>query len=139
MFFFFFKQKTAYEMRISDWSSDVCSSDLISSLPEESAVGSVQSALTSSAVRMLQLSPQSSTAETVPASAPTIAPSCPANIDGGDSGGCTPSARNISANLSPVRIGLNTNVPSGPSPTASPSQLLTLHPLTITAPPYTIT
>src|SRR3546814_3738073 len=28
MFFFFFKQKTAYEMLISDWSSDVCSSDL---------------------------------------------------------------------------------------------------------------
>src|SRR3546814_269226 len=28
-YFFFFKQKTAYEMRISDWSSDVCSSDLI--------------------------------------------------------------------------------------------------------------
>src|SRR3546814_5221651 len=28
MFLFFFKQKTAYEMRISDWSSDVCSSDL---------------------------------------------------------------------------------------------------------------
>src|SRR3546814_2819680 len=28
MFFFFVKQKTAYEMRISDWSSDVCSSDL---------------------------------------------------------------------------------------------------------------
>src|SRR3546814_2501339 len=27
-FFLFFKQKTAYEMRISDWSSDVCSSDL---------------------------------------------------------------------------------------------------------------
>src|SRR3546814_1392974 len=32
--FFFFKQKTAYEMRISDWSSDVCSSDL-----DEAAVG----------------------------------------------------------------------------------------------------
>src|SRR3546814_112529 len=32
--FFFFKQKTAYEMRISDWSSDVCSSDL---LPAESS------------------------------------------------------------------------------------------------------
>src|SRR3546814_10749390 len=32
MFFFFFKQKTAYEMRISDWSSDVCSSDLIEEL-----------------------------------------------------------------------------------------------------------
>src|SRR3546814_18772885 len=28
MFIFFFKQKTAYEFRISDWSSDVCSSDL---------------------------------------------------------------------------------------------------------------
>src|SRR3546814_5857333 len=35
--FFFFKQKTAYEMRISDWSSDVCSSDLtrISVIPPE--------------------------------------------------------------------------------------------------------
>src|SRR3546814_4545539 len=32
--FFFFKQKTAYEMRISDWSSDVCSSDLITVLNE---------------------------------------------------------------------------------------------------------
>src|SRR3546814_14083127 len=31
-FFFFFKQKTAYEMRISDWSSDVCSSDLHAAL-----------------------------------------------------------------------------------------------------------
>src|SRR3546814_1446100 len=30
MFFFFFKQKTAFEVRISDWSSDVCSSDLLS-------------------------------------------------------------------------------------------------------------
>src|SRR3546814_5465283 len=29
IWFFFFKQKTAYEMRISDWSSDVCSSDLV--------------------------------------------------------------------------------------------------------------
>src|SRR3546814_9833515 len=33
--FFFFKQKTAYEMRISDWSSDVCSSDLLDTLVEE--------------------------------------------------------------------------------------------------------
>src|SRR3546814_9863788 len=32
-FFFFFKQKTAYEMRISDWSSDVCSSDLLADDP----------------------------------------------------------------------------------------------------------
>src|SRR3546814_7901593 len=29
LFFFFFNQKTAYELRISDWSSDVCSSDLV--------------------------------------------------------------------------------------------------------------
>src|SRR3546814_3587624 len=36
--FFFFKQKTAYEMRISDWSSDVCSSDLeVSSVREQLA------------------------------------------------------------------------------------------------------
>src|SRR3546814_7494032 len=33
VFFFFFKQKTAYEMRISDWSSDVCSSDLSARRP----------------------------------------------------------------------------------------------------------
>src|SRR3546814_5323889 len=34
---FFFKQKTAYEMRISDWSSDVCSSDLSPALPSVAA------------------------------------------------------------------------------------------------------
>src|SRR3546814_1493242 len=33
VFVFFFKQKTAYEMRISDWSSDVCSSDLLAPAP----------------------------------------------------------------------------------------------------------
>src|SRR3546814_9400080 len=33
IFFFLFKQKTAYEMRISDWSSDVCTSDLIHRAP----------------------------------------------------------------------------------------------------------
>src|SRR3546814_10697916 len=37
LFFFFFKQKTAYEMRISDWSSDVCSSDLSSDACVEAA------------------------------------------------------------------------------------------------------
>src|SRR3546814_2955323 len=37
LFFFFFKQKTAYEMRISDWSSDVCSSDLKSKLQTQAA------------------------------------------------------------------------------------------------------
>src|SRR3546814_8804586 len=35
MMFFFFKQRTAYEMRISDWSSDVCSSDLIVQVIED--------------------------------------------------------------------------------------------------------
>src|SRR3546814_15198099 len=34
MYFFFFKQKTAYELRISDWSSDVCSSDLTVEMTE---------------------------------------------------------------------------------------------------------
>src|SRR3546814_18103073 len=42
--FFFFKQKTAYEMRISDWSSDVCSSDL--KLIESQTRMSVQIGLT---------------------------------------------------------------------------------------------
>src|SRR3546814_9635916 len=36
LLFFFFKQKTAYEMRISDWSSDVCSSDLYAKVKESS-------------------------------------------------------------------------------------------------------
>src|SRR3546814_7741938 len=35
--FFLFKQKTAYEMRISDWSADVCSSDLLPEEAKESA------------------------------------------------------------------------------------------------------
>src|SRR3546814_21136265 len=39
MLVFFFKQKTAYEMRISDWSSDVCSSDLLVSAVDDPAVG----------------------------------------------------------------------------------------------------
>src|SRR3546814_8903900 len=40
--FFFFKQKTAYEMRISDWSSDVCSSDLHNTPPTNSAVAALR-------------------------------------------------------------------------------------------------
>src|SRR3546814_18381416 len=48
LFFFFFKQKTAYEMRISDWSSDVCSSDLDARLGEEElrqGAGKIRSAI----------------------------------------------------------------------------------------------
>src|SRR3546814_10723156 len=43
--FFFFKQKTRYEMRISDWSSDVCSSDLLS-LRESLRLQSIRDPLT---------------------------------------------------------------------------------------------
>src|SRR3546814_1392684 len=39
---FFFKQKTAYEMRISDWSSDVCSSDLVQSTRYNAKVNRVE-------------------------------------------------------------------------------------------------
>src|SRR3546814_4605037 len=42
LFFFFFKQKTAYEMRISDWSSDVCSSDLAPRLSAASVPGAAK-------------------------------------------------------------------------------------------------
>src|SRR3546814_3502860 len=44
-FFFFFKQKTAYEMRISDWSSDVCSSDLCRVRAGEKLAAQLHSAL----------------------------------------------------------------------------------------------
>src|SRR3546814_6195031 len=40
--FFFFKQKTAYEMRISDWSSDVCSSDLCQSRHEGFGIAPIE-------------------------------------------------------------------------------------------------
>src|SRR3546814_7393938 len=43
--FFFFKQKTAYEMRISDWSSDVCSSDLLVLDPDAPVGQSLRDAL----------------------------------------------------------------------------------------------
>src|SRR3546814_3055485 len=39
VYFFFFKQKTAYEVRISDWSSDVCSSDLDSANTVDEKLG----------------------------------------------------------------------------------------------------
>src|SRR3546814_10338660 len=40
-FVFFFKQKTAYEMRISDWSSDVCSSDLLPKMASGEVIGAI--------------------------------------------------------------------------------------------------
>src|SRR3546814_2347575 len=43
-FFFFFKQKTAYEMRISDWSSDVCSSDLARAEAFEAQIAALKDA-----------------------------------------------------------------------------------------------
>src|SRR3546814_5416605 len=43
--FFFFKQKTAYEMRISDWSSDVCSSDLDGMWAHKPGFGSLVEAM----------------------------------------------------------------------------------------------
>src|SRR3546814_2031994 len=49
-FFFFFKQKTAYEMRISDWSSDVCSSDLLNEDLERRAIAVVAAILLAGAV-----------------------------------------------------------------------------------------
>src|SRR3546814_15509127 len=55
LLFFFFKQKTAYEMRISDWSSDVCSSDLPGSDTIDSASSEADAAsLRSSSSRAVQ-------------------------------------------------------------------------------------
>src|SRR3546814_15982971 len=51
IFVFFFKQKTAYEMRISDWSSDVCSSDLDGPSAGIGIVTSIVSTLTGVPVR----------------------------------------------------------------------------------------
>src|SRR3546814_7099544 len=52
--FFFFKQKTAYDMRISDWSSDVCSSDLESRLDSPLTTAAIARRLEIS-VRTLEL------------------------------------------------------------------------------------
>src|SRR3546814_1315117 len=49
--FFFFKQKTAYEMRISDWSSDVCSSDLTSAEQPEELVYNIVKVMWNDATR----------------------------------------------------------------------------------------
>src|SRR3546814_4702003 len=60
--FFFFKQKTAYEMRISDWSSDVCSSDLAGEGAEGEAAAPVimdAAALKAAGIRLQTLQPSS--------------------------------------------------------------------------------
>src|SRR3546814_10844558 len=67
MWFFFFKQKTAYYLRISDWSSDVCSSDLASLIRSRGVMESSELQNRRMPVRpsaMLPASPDSSTAAT---------------------------------------------------------------------------
>src|SRR3546814_10073570 len=59
--FFFFKQKTAYEMRISDWSSDVCSSDLFIFAPAANAASAKMKPVVS-------LTPEKNCAEMIVAS-----------------------------------------------------------------------
>src|SRR3546814_4607697 len=54
MLCFFFKQKTAYEMRISDWSSDVCSSDLRWRPPSVATSGQLRMACTASGDHVTQ-------------------------------------------------------------------------------------
>src|SRR3546814_2972089 len=59
LFFFFFKLKTAYDMRISDWSSDVCSSDLAEGAllaPHVHAMMDVSDGLLIDAARMAEAS-----------------------------------------------------------------------------------
>src|SRR3546814_6470112 len=58
MCFLFFKQKTAYEMRISDWSSDVCSSDLGSCFGCANYAGTFDKSLRRAAARALRQRPQ---------------------------------------------------------------------------------
>src|SRR3546814_2308318 len=54
--FFFFKQKTAYEMRISDWSSDVCSSDLVTLRVEHDDIGEIAVAQVAATVELERVS-----------------------------------------------------------------------------------
>src|SRR3546814_8375576 len=53
-FIFFFKQKTAYEMRISDWSSDVCSSDLSNQDMVNAAMNALGTALGAAVMALLR-------------------------------------------------------------------------------------
>src|SRR3546814_18036432 len=57
-YIFFFKQKTAYEMRISDWSSDVCSSDLRRVVWPDSKTGGMSKPMSEEAYRLLSTAPR---------------------------------------------------------------------------------
>src|SRR3546814_429778 len=63
--FFFFKQKTAYDMRISDWSSDVCSSDLPSGAPPRSRAANDRGSRTAPGNRAQDHTPAKRTAAVV--------------------------------------------------------------------------
>src|SRR3546814_12390666 len=82
VFFFFFKQKTAYEMRISDWSSDVCSSDLTTSpacgaRPRSCSRTAAASPSTPRAPSTARTSPSNAAASTRCGFAPTTAARAP--------------------------------------------------------------
>src|SRR3546814_2811700 len=62
---FFFKQKTAYEMRISDWSSDVCSSDLLDDATLVNGIAQVAPFDAAAKQALLEASPVDARAELV--------------------------------------------------------------------------
>src|SRR3546814_18583898 len=64
--FFFFKQKTEYEMRISDWSSDVCSSDLLPVSASSSGILGVTSAAIGSKRRFRVLTASAANSDAPP-------------------------------------------------------------------------
>src|SRR3546814_13749104 len=94
--FFFFKQKTAYEMRISDWSSDVCSSDLWRTASASASLSrvlppasEVRSACINTGRSISSFTGTSDRPMSVPMSRPTLALS----TDGGGVRGGTPGTR----------------------------------------------
>src|SRR3546814_19644210 len=74
--FFFFKQKTAYEMRISDWSSDVCSSDLRAVTPnsDSRAARSFSMAAASPKPLIVTFAPSAANARAVASPMPLVDP-----------------------------------------------------------------
>src|SRR3546814_2686600 len=72
VFFFVFKEKTDYEMRISDWSSDVCSSDLMKGLEVEAIVNPIDSLTLSASFGLLDSGYKSGDCPANPADIPTF-------------------------------------------------------------------